>query len=223
MKYFVTMQTVIKKIIEQGLGDRVIRAGQLDRVIDGSAGRRYGLVNRALKNGELLRVQRGVYVLADCYRSRIIHPFSLAQTLAAGSYVSFESALSFYDWIPEKVYTVACVVPGRKSRQYVNEQFGSYNFHSLASETGFFLELVERVQIDGQTALVAKPCRALMDLVCFRKVTWQGMGWLEKGMRIDSSLLRSITGKDIAVLKQVYKHKRVRSFLSSLALELNLD
>jgi len=223
MEYFAAMHTVIKKIIEQGLSDRVIRGSQLKRVISGSAGRRYGLVNRALKSGELLRLQRGVYVLADRYRSASIHPFALAQALAAGSYISFETALSFHGWIPEKVYTTASVVPGRKSRHYVNEQFGSFSFNSLATETGFFLELVDRIQLDGQTMLVATPYRALMDLVCFRKVIWQGMGWFERGLRIDSSLLESITGEDITILKQVYKHKRMQSFLVSLALELNID
>ncbi|MEA3467609.1 MAG: hypothetical protein U9R57_05210 [Thermodesulfobacteriota bacterium] len=217
------MHTATKEIIEQGLSDRVIRGSQLNRVINGSAGRRYGLVNRALKSGELVRLQRGVYVLADRYRSYHLHPFALAQALAAGSYISFETALSFHGWIPEKVYTTASVVPGRKSRRYVNEQFGSYSFHSLATEPGFFLELVERCHVNGQVALVAEPCRALMDLVCFRKVIWQGMGWIEKGLRIDSSLLRNITREDITILKQVYKHKRVQLFLYSLALELNLD
>lgn len=212
-----------QEIIKQGLSDRIIRGNQLNRVINGSVGRRYGLVNRALKSGELLRLQRGVYVLADRYRSYSIHPFALAQVLAAGSYISFETALSFHGWIPEKVYTIAGVVPGRKSRQYVDEQFGSYSFHPLAMKPGVFLELVERCHVNGQIALVAKPCRALMDLVCFRKVIWQGMGWLEKGLRIDSRLLRSITSEDITILKQVYKHKRVQSFLYSLALELNID
>ena len=223
MGYFAFMHTVIKKIVEQGLSDRIIKVSQLNRVIDGSSSRRYGLVNRALKSGELLRLQRGVYILADRYRSYSIHPFSMAQALVVGSYISFETALSFHGWIPEKVYTTSSVVSGRKSKQYVSAQFGSFSFNSLAMEPGFFLELVERIQVDGQTALVAKPCRALMDLVCFRKVIWQGMGWFEKGLRIDIKSLKSITREDIIILKKLYKHKRVQSFLSSLALELNID
>ena len=217
------MHAVIKKIIEHGLGDRIITNNHLNRIINGSAGRRYGLVNRALKSGELVRLRRGMYVLADHCRLSNIHPFVLAQALAAGSYISFETALSFHGWIPEKVYATASVVPGRKSRQYANEQFGSFSFHSLATEPGFFLELVERIRLDEQITLVAMPCRALMDLVCFRKVAWQGMGWLEKGLRIDNFFLKSITREDIAILKKVYKHKRMQSFLASLALELNID
>ena len=65
------MVTVTEMIIAQGLANRFIRATQLGRIIDGSPERRYGLVNRAMKSGELLRVQRSLYVLADRYRD---HP-----------------------------------------------------------------------------------------------------------------------------------------------------
>jgi hypothetical protein len=82
---------------------------------------------------------------------------------------------------------------------------------------------VNRHQIDGQTMLVAKPCRALMDLVCLRKIAWEGPGWLSEGLRIDPDLLRSITRQDVNTLKQVYKHKRLKSFLSSLCRELRID
>jgi predicted transcriptional regulator of viral defense system len=217
------MQPVTKKILEQGLGNRILKVNQLSRVLGGTNAKRYGLVNRAVKSGELLRLQRGVYVLADSYRSHRNHPFSLAQALAPGSYISFETALSFYGWIPEKVYVTASVVPGRKSRYYEDERFGIYRFRSLAIEQGFFLELVHRHSIDGQTMLVASPCRALMDLVCLRKISWQGMGWLEDGLRLDLDSLHSIIRKDITVLKHVYKHKRMQLFLASLSQELNID
>ena len=100
---------------------------------------------------------------------------------------------------------------------------GIYSFHPLAVQKGFFLELVDRHQIDGQTMLVAQPVRALMDLVCLRKITWENIGWLSEGLRIDFDLLRSITKEDINALQQVYKHKRVKTFLSSLRRGLHID
>lgn len=217
------MQTVTKKLINYGLSDRIIRVEQLNRLIDGSDSRRHGLVNRALKNDELLRLQRGMYVLADHYRQQSIHPFALAQGFAPGSYVSFETALSYHGWIPEKVFTTASVVPGRKSRKYDNALLGNFTFTPLATEKGCFLELVARHQIDGQTVLIAAPCRALMDLVCLRKVEWEGMGWILEGLRIDPELLGSISINDLETLKLVYKNQRVKSFLSLLCEELFND
>ena len=198
-------------------------ASQLNQLIDGSPGRRYGLVNRAKKSGELLQIQRGLYVLADRYRSHPCHPFALAQALAPGSYISFETALVYHGWIPERVFTTSSVVHGRKSRQYENEMLGTFSFHPIAIQSGYFLELVNRVQIDEQIMLVAMPCRALMDLVCKRKKGWKGMKWLSEGLRIDSVFLSRITKNDIHTLELVYKHNRVKSFLSSLSLELAID
>lgn len=215
------MHALTEIIIKEGLADRFIKVEQLDRLLGGSAKRRYGLVNRALKSGELVRLQRGLYILADHYRNHPPHPFALAQAIAPGSYVSFETALSFHGWIPEKVFTISSVVSGRKSRQHEHAKVGIYSFHPLAVRKGFFLELVDRHQLDGQTMLVAKPCRALMDLVCLRKITWEDINWLSEGLRIDFDLLHNISKKEMNTLRLVYKHKRVREFLSSLGQELH--
>ncbi len=217
------MKAVTEIILEQGLADRFLKASQLGRLIGGSPDRRYGLVNRAMKSGELLRLQRGLYILADRYRSHPCHPFAVAQALVPGSYVSFETALAYHGWIPERVFDTASVVPGRKSWKYNIEKLGFYSFHPLTIHSGYFLEMVNRVQVDGQTMLVATPCRALLDLVCLQKISWKGLNWIYEGLRIDSGLLGTITRRDINALKLVYKNKRVKSFISSLYLELDID
>jgi len=217
------MQTITKLIIEQKLTNRFLRVGQLDRLAGGSAKRRYALVNRAIKAGELMQIQRGLYMLATKHRTLPFHPFSMAQAIVPGSYISFETALAFHGWIPEKVFTTASATPGRQSRRYENEKLGVYSFHPLAIHRGFFLELVLNHRIDAQEMLIAEPFRALMDLVCLRKIEWHGLGGLLEGLRIDSNALSSITLQDIRTLQQTYKHKRIQSFLSSLNRELNID
>jgi len=217
------MQTLTQQLIDLGLANRVLSDTQLARVLDGSQQRRHNLVNRAIKAGELLRVRRGSYLLAESFRDHPGHPFALAQTFVHGSYVSFETALAHHGWIPEAVYTTASVTPGRKSYEYDHPLFGSFSFHPLATHTGYFLELVDREQINEQTMLVARPVRALMDLVCLRKVEWKGMAWLQDSLRIDYEILRHITSADIRTLKLVYKHKRVNHFLESLARALGND
>ena len=49
-----TMQTLAQELIDQGLKNRVLTEKQLARVLEGSQQRRYGLVNRALKAGDLI-------------------------------------------------------------------------------------------------------------------------------------------------------------------------
>jgi predicted transcriptional regulator of viral defense system len=217
------VQTLTEELIVRNLASRVLSDVQLSRVVVGTDQRRYHLVNRATKAGELHRLQRGLYVLDSKYRDSPPHPFALAQALGPGSYVSFETALAHHGWIPEAVRTVASVTPGRKSSAHEHSIFGSFSFYPLAIQAGYFLELVERLQIQQQTMLVARPIRALMDLVCLRKVEWQGMAWILAGLRIDPDALRSVTSADFRTLELIYKQKRVRTFLKSFARELGHD
>ncbi len=217
------MQTLTEQLIDARLANRVITDAQLTRLLSGSMQRRHNLVNRAIKAGELCRLRRGSYLLAERFRDYPGHPFALAQSFVPGSYVSFETALSHHGWIPEAVYSTASVVSGRKSLKYIHKVFGLFEFCPLAINQGHFLELVERKQITEQTMLIAEPFRALMDLVCLRKTEWQGISWLTDGLRIDIEQLRSITGADIRTLLETYKQKRVKKFLKSLSRELGND
>ena len=214
------MNKLTLAITNAGYADRLMTDRQLARIVGGSSQRRYGLVNRALKAKDLIRLQRGLYMLNGQYRRHTCHPFHLAQSLLPGSYVSFETALSYHGWIPEAVTVTSSVLPDRKSRDYEHEQMGKFTFHPLAMNKIHFLELVERVQMNHQTMLVAKPIRALMDLVCLGKMDWQGLDWIEKGLRIDWEFLQSITKQELNTLKQVYKQKKVQTFLMELELAL---
>ena len=217
------MRTLTREVIDRGLANRVLTDTQLARILAGTDQRRYHLVNRAMKSGELVRLRRGTYVLDSKYRAYPAHPFALAQAFVPGSYVSFETALAHHGWIPEAVRATDSVTPGRKSSAYDHPVFGTYSFRPLATRAGHFLELVDRVEVSHQVALVAQPARALLDLVCLRKEAWQGIGWLVEGLRIDDETLRQITSADIRTLELVYKQTRVKAFLKALAREIGND
>jgi hypothetical protein len=217
------MQTLTEYIAASALAERILDEQQLDRLVEGSDQRRYNLVNRALKAGELIRLRRGLYVLADRYRRTPVHPFALAQRIEPGSYVSLESALAWHGWVPEAVHTVTSVLPGRKRKDYRHDRFGLFTYRPLATRPGAFLEQVKRIQADGQTFLLAAPLRALMDLVCLRKMEWQELDWLEHGLRIDSEVWREVTSAELHALKAVYRHQRVQRFLQELEAALGLE
>lgn len=217
------MQMLTELVTERGSGDRILSDRQLDRFIGGGAARRYGLVNRALKADELIRIRRGLYVLPARYRSEPVHPFALAQAIAPGSYVSFETALSFHGWIPEGVHIVASTIPGRKSLALEHELFGSFTFHPLAIRKEHFLELILRHELGSQSVWVANPLRALMDLVTLRKVEWQGLSWIADGLRVDMQVLRKVTRAEFRSLANVYQQQRSRGFLEALAKALRRD
>lgn len=216
------MTPLTEIIIESGSSERVLTARQLEWLLEGGDGRRYGLVNRAIKADELLQVRRGLYVLANKYRRNPIHPFALAQQWMPGSYVSAETALSFHGWIPEAVHTVVSMTAGGKTLKYSHQVFGQFNFCRMTVVSGYFLQAVARHELNQQVALIAEPLRALLDLVYLRKLSWQGLDFLLSGLRIDEQQLRSVTLLDITQLLDVYKGKREREFINELQRSLGL-
>lgn len=216
------MTPLTEIIIESGNAERPLSARQLERLLDCGSGRRYGLVNRALKSNELLQIRRGLYVLANKYRHHDIHPFVLAQYLLPGSYVSGESALSFHGWIPEAVRSVLSVTAKGKSLSYEHETLGKFEFRRMTIKTGFFLQAVARHELQHQVALIAEPLRALLDMVYLRKLPWQGLDFLLSGLRLDKEKLGAVTLLDISQLLDVYKGKREREFIDELKMSLKL-
>ena len=217
------MQTLTEHLLNQGFSDRYITDVQLAHLVDGSKQRRHHLVNRAIKAKELSRLKRGLYILSNTLRSEPCHPFAIAQAMVPGCYVSLETALAYHGWIPEAVMTTACIIPQRKSREYSHPDLGTFTFRPLALQTGYFLEMVQYTRINQQSLLVAKPLRALIDLVCINKIHWQGLDWLQQGLRIEEENLSLIRTQEIQTLKNVYKQKRVQHFLEQLSFSLKLS
>ena len=214
------MQTLTETIFHSNLKNRIFTEVQLKHRLTGSSQSRYGLMHRALQAGEIKRIRRGLYTLNDTLRDVPCHPFGIAQALAPFSYISFETALGWHGWIPESVQVVASVVPGRKKWFCEHPDFGIFTFYPLALEKGYFLEGVTRQQVDKQTFLLAGPLRALFDLVCLRKMEWTGISQLVRGLRIEEDILYSVNSMVCEALKSVYKHRRTRHFIASLAKQL---
>jgi predicted transcriptional regulator of viral defense system len=211
------MNRLAEMIVEAGLAERILTEGQIARLLGGSRERRYSMLKRALQSGALVRIRRGCYVLTAKYRKHAVHPFAIAQAVVPGSYISMESALAFHGWTPEAVHTTISVTPGRKRDALSHVSLGQFNFVPLAIQEFRFLEGVERHVIDAQAMLIAKPLRALLDLVALRKLRWVGVEAIADGLRVDLELVTDAALRDFATLDAVYKHRAVRTYASQLS------
>lgn len=111
--------------------------------------------------GKLLQLRRGLYTLPAPYRRVAPHPFLLANSLAAASYVSAESALAHHGMIPEHVPLTISMTTGRPGPRQT--PLGSFDFHHVGLALFWGFEAVEVAA--GQRAYVATPEKALLDLV----------------------------------------------------------
>ncbi len=53
-----------------------------------------------------------------------------------------------------------------------------------------------------------------MDLVAYKKVHWQGLGWIVDGLRFEEDDLLETPNEDFDALRHVYKHKATGVFLA---------
>jgi predicted transcriptional regulator of viral defense system len=118
-------------------------------------------LSRWVRSGRLLQLRRGLYALAPAWRKVVPAPFLVANRMRPGSYVSFQSALAFHGLIPEHVPVVTSAGSGRPGR--IVTPLGTYQFSHVADDLLFGYGAVEVAA--GQTAFVARPEKALLDLV----------------------------------------------------------
>jgi predicted transcriptional regulator of viral defense system len=111
--------------------------------------------------GKLIRMAKGLYALAPPYRKVAPHPFLVANAARRPSYVSMQTALSYYGMIPEYVPAVVSITSGRSGK--LNTTVGRFMYRHVKRE---FFRGFARVEVAAaQEAFVATPEKALLDLV----------------------------------------------------------
>ena len=111
--------------------------------------------------GRIYQLRRGLYALAPPYQKVKPHPFVIANRLRVASYVSLQSALAFYGMIPENVLQTTSVTGGRPGLW--ETPLGVYRYQHIRPALLRGARLMEVT--DGQQALVARPEKALLDLI----------------------------------------------------------
>lgn len=214
------MAALTEKILEIGFNNQVLTDGDLAQLLNTTQASRYGLVNKALKDKQLVRIRRGLYLLAPQYRQQKLSKFFLAARIVPHSYVSLESALAFHGWIPEYVPAVSSIIVHGRTRTF-ETPFGVFSYYSIPSRDYEFLTGVSREEeVNGKPYFLASPLRALTDYIYLRKIKWTNLEYLTHGLRIDIEQLNTLSSKDFLIIKKVYRTARVLYFLDCLQKEL---
>lgn len=118
-------------------------------------------LSRWVKTGRVYQLRRGVYALAPPFQKVKPHPFLIANRMVRASYVSCQSALAFYELIPEYTPVTLSVTTARPARW--KTPFGVFEFRHIKPEMLYGYRALEVSA--GQTAFVATPEKALLDLI----------------------------------------------------------
>ncbi len=118
-------------------------------------------LSRWTQSGRILQLRRGLYALAEPYRKIQPHPFLIANNMWRASYVSCQSALAHHGLIPEAVFAHTSVTTGRP--QHLSHAFGHFLARHIKRDLFFGYTNLDLGH--GQKAFVARPEKALLDLI----------------------------------------------------------
>jgi hypothetical protein len=177
---------------------------------------RQSLMKRLLKKGDVVKVSRGLYVFGEIWRRKGLSKYTIANRLYSPSYISFESALSFHNLIPESVPTTTSACFQMKKKNF-KTPFGDFTYSHIPHEAfrlGVTYELSQ---------LMASPLKALFDYIYFYRKSYTSLRELEKDLRIDLGQLRIYVDaeryQDLEDLALSYRKKNCLQFLQVLIRE----
>ena len=138
------------------------------------------------KNGYIIRLKRGLYVVNPEYTGKRLSNELIANHLYAPSYVSMSTALRYYGLIPEAVYVNQSMTV-KHSRSF-QTPIGNYDYKYISREA--FAVGVRTEHVADYAFLIASPEKALCDLIAnSSKVNLRYMkdveNYLENDIRMD--------------------------------------
>jgi predicted transcriptional regulator of viral defense system len=217
-KYKILMNTITRFFFEKP-DVRFFFKRDISAVFRGSEYAKQALLKRAIAAGDIVRIRRGFYCLNSNLQRTPINELALAQLVYGPSYISMETALRFYNWIPEAVYSITSVSIN-KAKDFITP-LGLYNYKRVPQN--IFYSGVERIIDDyGNVILIASPLKALCDYIYTQKVSWKALKPLIDNLRVEYEDLRKITTKEFLQLENTYRSQRVNIFIKSLKKELHL-
>lgn len=179
----------------------------------------YNSLTYHLKKKNLERFRRGLYTLSlkknEYYN---FSKFTLANKLVLHSFISFESALSHHNLIPEAVYEITSVTFSKNV--VFKNSLGRFSFFYSPIEP-FYLGVEKNVVLNAK---IANPIRALFDLIYIRKKNYEKVEDLEQDLRIDlkelALYLKQFKPGEILELGDLYKKTTTRNLAKILVREL---
>ena len=170
-------------------------------------------ISYMVKKGELLRLKKGVYTFGEEYRITPMDMVSVANTLYAPSYVSFEYALSYYGLIPERVQEITSAT--MRMKKEFSTPVGRFTYKVVPLQA-YALGADWSYDKTHGGKLIATAEKALCDKI----KSDRGIGrlsqaklemYLEHDLRIDMDQLFTLDVKLIEAIATAYKSSNLQN------------
>ncbi len=174
-------------------------------------------ISRMVKNGELIRLKKGFFLIAEKIKDQPVPYEQVANLLYGPSYVSFEWALSYYQMIPEGVYVVTSASVGKS--QTVSSPVGTFDYTYLSRQR--YAIGIDQKENSAGRFLIATPEKALADLVHRKSKKLSEKDLLidlVEARRIDKEQLKNLDKNHLLEIAENYRSKAVANLVNVLGL-----
>lgn len=145
------------------------------------------------KTGKIIRLKRGLYVVPAKDTESLLSVELMANHIYGPSYVSMESALSYYGLIPEAVHTLRSMTT-KRSRDFINT-IGRFKYTECSK--AYFSIGIQQIIKEDTSFLMATPEKALCDLIAYTpnlnlRFQKELLIYLEDNLRFDMDAFRNM-------------------------------
>lgn len=176
-------------------------------------------ISELVKSGILTIIKNGLYIPGSNTEILKPEPFLISNHLWGPSYVSLDAALSYWGFIPERVYEITAVTL-KKSKIY-NTKAGRFSYKT-APLPYYSFGIINEALSAKQTILIACPEKALCDKiimtpgVLLRSIS-QTLDFLVNDLRIDEDQLSTLDTEKIATwIPDAPKNSSLKIFIKAL-------
>lgn len=156
-------------------------------------------VHALLNEGILEAVKKGLYIAGPAVKANKPEPFLLANHILGPSYISLDSALSYYGLTPERTYEVSSMTI-KASRKFTTP-VGLFSYIRLPLP--YYSFGLRQVKLsDEQVAMMASPEKALFDKVgttsgLLLRSQKNATSYLLEDLRMDEESLKEFNTKEM--------------------------
>lgn len=153
-----------------------------------------------VSEGKLIRIKRGVYIPGSNLNLALPSNLLLANHLLGPSYVSVETAMSYWGLIPERVYEISSITTQKTT--IFQTPLGRFSYTNIALP--YFSFGIQRVKLtEKQSILIATPEKAICDKIIttagiLLRSTSQVKEYLIDDQRIEKKMLRNLNHYEIS-------------------------
>jgi predicted transcriptional regulator of viral defense system len=151
------------------------------------------------KKGYLKRVMKGIYYFSD-FQVNEAFLYFISNRIYKPSYISLQTALAYYNLIPEGVY-LSTGISTRNTRM-LKTALGNFEYRHVKPELFFGYRLIE---MDGKMIKMAEPEKLILDYCYFYKV--DDLNYVES-LRINRNI-----GNELIDLQKLRDYQRIYNSL----------